>query len=62
MKKYPDVTAILARKAAGRKALSRLPVEKKMEIAQRLREAARLAPGRARSSNKTASDKDRQKS
>lgn len=45
MKKYPDVSELLRRKQAARRALTSLPVEKKMEIAQRLREAGRRAPG-----------------
>jgi hypothetical protein len=45
MKKYPDVSELLRRKEAARRALTTLPIEKKMEIAQRLREAGSRAPG-----------------
>jgi hypothetical protein len=45
MKKYPDMTELFARKAARRKVLANLPIEEKMEIAQRLQEIAKKAPG-----------------
>lgn len=46
MRKYPDMTELFARKEARRKILANLPIEDKMEIAQRLQEIAKKAPGR----------------
>ncbi len=37
MRKYPDVSELLARKEARRRRLAKLPVGKKMEIANHLR-------------------------
>ena len=45
MEKYPDMTKLFAAKEARRKVLANLPIEEKMEIAERLREMARDAPG-----------------
>ena len=41
MKKYPDVSELLALKEARRKAVAKLPIEKKVEIANRLRKLAK---------------------
>jgi len=46
MKKYPDMTELFARKEARQKVLANLPIEEKMQIAQRLQEIAKKAPGR----------------
>lgn len=46
MKKYPDMTALFAAKEARRRKLASLPITEKMEIAQRLQEIGRQAPGR----------------
>jgi hypothetical protein len=46
MRKYPDMTELFARKEARRRVLASLPIEAKMEIAQRLQEVAKRAPGR----------------
>ncbi|MDX6613414.1 MAG: hypothetical protein QOD75_2600 [Blastocatellia bacterium] len=43
MKKYPDVSELLALKEARRKSLAKLPLEAKMEISNRLRKIARDA-------------------
>jgi hypothetical protein len=45
MKKYPDMTELFARKEARRRKLASLPIAEKMEIAQRLQEIGRNAPG-----------------
>lgn len=46
MKKYPDMKALFAAKEARRRKLANLPIPEKMEIAQRLQEIGRQAPGR----------------
>ena len=43
MKRYPDVSELLALKEARRKEVAKLPVEKKVEIANRLRKLARAS-------------------
>jgi hypothetical protein len=43
MRKYPDVSQILAKKALGRKTLERLPVSEKIKISETLGRAARHA-------------------
>lgn len=45
MKKYPDVSELFSRKAEARRKLGRLSVEQRMEIARRLTEAGKYAPG-----------------
>ncbi|HKR11612.1 MAG TPA: hypothetical protein VJT15_06130 [Pyrinomonadaceae bacterium] len=52
MKKYPDVSQILARKALGRKALERLPVNEKLQIMETLSKAAKQARKDAKLVNK----------
>jgi hypothetical protein len=54
MKKYPDMTELFALKEARRRKLANLPIAEKMEIAQRLQEIARHAPGRHASPGKRA--------
>lgn len=46
MRKYPDMTELFARKEARRKVLATLSIEEKMQIAQRLQEIGKKAPGR----------------
>jgi hypothetical protein len=46
MKKYPDMTRLFAAKEARRRKLASLPIEEKMEIAQRLQEIGRQTPCR----------------
>jgi hypothetical protein len=46
MKKYPDMSKLFALKEARRRKLADLPIDEKMEIAQRLQEIGRQAPGR----------------
>ena len=46
MKKYPDMTELFERKEARRRKLANLPIDEKMEIAQRLQDIGRHAPGR----------------
>ena len=54
MKKYPDVSELFLRKAESRKKLARLSIEERMEIARRLAEAGKYAPGyRKRSERST---------
>ncbi len=53
MKKYPDMTELFERKEARRRKLASLPIEDKMEIAERLREIGQQAPGRRTSAGKT---------
>ncbi len=53
-KKYPDMTELFALKEARRRKLANLPIAEKMEIAQRLQEIARHAPGRRTSEGKRA--------
>jgi hypothetical protein len=48
MRKYPDVSQILARKALGRKFLERLPVAEKIKISETLSKAARHARSNAK--------------
>jgi hypothetical protein len=43
MKRYPDVSELLALKEARRKAVAKLPIEEKVEIANRLRKLAKDA-------------------
>jgi hypothetical protein len=43
MRKYPDVSQILAKKALGRKALEQLPVNEKIKIMETLSKAAEQA-------------------
>jgi hypothetical protein len=43
MRKYPDVSQILAKKALGRKALERLPINEKIKIMETLSKAAKQA-------------------
>lgn len=43
MKRYPDVSQILANKALARKALERLPVSEKIKISATLSKVARHA-------------------
>jgi hypothetical protein len=50
MKKYPDMTELFKRKEARRRKLAELPIPEKMEIAQRLQEIGRHAPGRQNAS------------
>ncbi len=45
MKKNTGLAEVFAQKAEARKKLARLPIEEKMEIARRLNEAGRYAPG-----------------
>ena len=61
MKRYPDVSELLARKEARRRRLARLPIEEKMEIADQLRKlrseidrAVNAERKSNRSSNRTA--------
>jgi hypothetical protein len=51
-KKYPDMTELFALKEARRRKLANLPIAEKMEIAQRLQEIGRRAPGRHASEGK----------
>jgi hypothetical protein len=46
MKKYPDMSKLFALKEERRRKLANLPITEKMEIAQRLQEIGRHAPGR----------------
>ena len=48
MKKYPDMSKLFAMKEARRRRLASLPITEKMEIAQRLQEIGRQAPGHAK--------------
>ncbi len=43
MKKYPDVSQILAKKALARKALEKLPVNEKLQIMETLSKVAKQA-------------------
>ena len=43
MKRYPDVSELFALSEARRKAIARLPIEEKVEIANRLRKLAKDA-------------------
>jgi len=52
-KKYPDMTKLFELKEARRRKLANLPITEKMEIAQRLQEIGRHAPGRTRASDGT---------
>ena len=52
MKKYPDVSQILAKKALGRKALERLPINEKIKIMETLSKAAKQARRDAKEINK----------
>ena len=52
MKKYPDVSQILAKKALGRKALEKLPVNEKLQIMETLSKAAKQARKDAKLVNK----------
>lgn len=52
MKKYPDVSQILAKKALGRKALEKLPVNEKLQIMETLNKAAKQARNDAKLVNK----------
>ena len=45
MKKYPDMTKLFAQKEARRRKLANLPIAEKMEIAQRIQDIGRHAPG-----------------
>jgi hypothetical protein len=45
MKKYPDMSKLFALKEERRRKLANLPITEKMEIAQRLQEISRHAPG-----------------
>jgi hypothetical protein len=58
MKKYPDVSQILAKKALGRKALERLPVQEKIRISSTLSKAAVHAHRNARMINKQVASKN----
>jgi len=58
MKKYPDVSQILAKKALGRKTLERLPVHEKIKITKTLSQAAIHAHRNARMINKQVASKD----
>jgi len=60
MKKYPDVSELLALKEARRKALARLPLEAKVKISNRLRKIARDASTKV-SKGKAPSPKPGQK-
>lgn len=53
-KKYPDMTELFALKEARRRKLANLPITEKMEIANRLREIGRNAPGLRAPSEKRA--------
>jgi hypothetical protein len=52
MRKYPDVSQILAKKALGRKTLEKLPVNEKLQIVETLNKAARQARKAAKLVNK----------
>jgi hypothetical protein len=52
MKKYPDVSQILAKKALGRKALEKLPVNEKIKIVETLSKVAKQARRDAKLVNK----------
>jgi hypothetical protein len=52
MRKYPDVSQILAKKALGRKALKQLPVNEKIKIMETLSKAAKQARMDAKVVNK----------
>lgn len=52
MRKYPDVSQILAKKAQGRKALEKLPINEKLQIMESLTKAARQARKNAKLINK----------
>lgn len=45
MKKYPDMKKLFAQKEARRRKLANLPIAEKMEIAQRIQDIGRDAPG-----------------
>lgn len=45
MKKYPDMTKLFSQKEARRRKLANLPIDEKMEIAQRIQDIGRHAPG-----------------
>jgi hypothetical protein len=53
MNKYPDMTKLFAQKEARRRKLANLPIAEKMEIAQRIQDIGRHAPG-GRSQTKRA--------
>ncbi len=54
MKKYPDMTKLFAMKEERRRRLASLPITEKMEIAQRLQEIGRHAPGHVKSKRRRA--------
>ena len=54
MRKYPDVSQILAKKALGRKALEQLPVNEKIKIMETLNKAAKQARRDAKAVNKSS--------
>lgn len=51
MKKYPDVSQILAKKALSRKALEQLPVNEKIKIMETLSKVAKQARRDAKAVN-----------
>jgi hypothetical protein len=53
MKKGTTISEIFERKAAARRKLAQLPIEEKMEIARRLNQAGKLAPGYLRPQERT---------
>lgn len=55
MKKYPDVSQILAKKALGRKALEKLPINEKLQIMETLNKVAKQARRDAKLVNKPRS-------
>jgi hypothetical protein len=57
MKKYPDVSQILARKAVGRKILEQLPANEKLKILETLRKATEHVRSEARMVAKPAKQK-----
>jgi hypothetical protein len=54
MKKYPDMTKLFALKEERRRKLAKLPIAEKMEIAQRLQEIGRHAPGYVKTKRRNA--------
>lgn len=56
MRKYPDVSQILAKKALGRKALEQLPVNEKIKIMETLSKAATQARRHAKEVSKPSKE------
>lgn len=59
MKKYPDMKALFALKEERRRKLANLPITEKMEIAQRLQEIGRHAPGFVKAQRRIKKDKEK---